>query len=317
MKARKGARLPSDLQKLRRKAVWLQVAMLVLMTSVVVLMYLAMGNSQAMKAAWLEDLLGLVPPAAFLIATAIERQDPSSRFPFGKYRAVSIAYLVSALALLGMGLFLAYDSLSKLLAAEHPTIGGITLFGHHVWLGWVMIGVLCYSMIPPVVIGYLTLPIAKDLYDKSLYAGSKMAKADWMTALAGIVGVAGIGFGFWWADAVAALVISADVLSDGGRNSWAALKALADEVPTGVGKSRRDPVVGRIESLMRDKNWVKAADAQFREEGRYVTGVVYVVPETSRNLQRNIAKAVEEIHEQDWRLYQIAVVPLQDANGQN
>ena len=27
-----------------------------------------------------------------------------------------------------------------------------------------------------------------------------MQKADWMTGVAGIVGIIGVGFGFWWAD---------------------------------------------------------------------------------------------------------------------
>ena len=38
-----------------------------------------------------------------------------------------------------MGSFLIVDSGAGLLSAEHPTIGGIELFGQTVWLGWLMI----------------------------------------------------------------------------------------------------------------------------------------------------------------------------------
>ncbi len=33
--------------------------------------------------------------------------------------------------------------------AEHPTIGTVMLFGHTVWLGWLMIAALLYSAVPP------------------------------------------------------------------------------------------------------------------------------------------------------------------------
>ena len=42
-----------------------------------------------------------------------------------------------------------------------------------------------------------------------------MNRADWLTALAAVVGVIGIGAGLWWADAVAAIVISLEITRDG------------------------------------------------------------------------------------------------------
>lgn len=37
------------------------------------------------------------------------------------------------------------------------------------------------------------------MHDKVLHADAKMNKADWMTAAAALVGVLGIGLGWWWA----------------------------------------------------------------------------------------------------------------------
>ena len=61
-------------------------------------------------------------------------------------------------------------------------------------------------------LGRAKMKLAQKLHDKVLYADADMNKADWMTAVAAMVGVAGIGIGLWWADSVAALVISASIL---------------------------------------------------------------------------------------------------------
>jgi hypothetical protein len=38
----------------------------------------ALGSSQAMKAAWLDDMIGLVPPVAYLVAMGYEERPPST-----------------------------------------------------------------------------------------------------------------------------------------------------------------------------------------------------------------------------------------------
>lgn len=82
---------------------------------------------------------------------------------------------------------------------EHPSIGAIELFGTTFWMGWLKIGALIYSVIPPVIIGHLQMKAAKKVHEKTVFVDGKMSKADWMTGLAGIVG---IGAGLWWAYAL-------------------------------------------------------------------------------------------------------------------
>lgn len=67
-------------------------------------------------------------------------------------------------------------------------------------------------------LGRAKLPLSRELYNKILYADADMNKADWSTAAA-ILGVIGIGLGFWWADLVAAGVIALDILKDGVTNT--------------------------------------------------------------------------------------------------
>lgn len=62
---------------------WLTIAY---MLSAVGLLYLTLGSSQTMKAAWWEDLLGLLPPLAFLLSNRFRSRDPTPRFPYGYHR---------------------------------------------------------------------------------------------------------------------------------------------------------------------------------------------------------------------------------------
>jgi divalent metal cation (Fe/Co/Zn/Cd) transporter len=76
------------------------------MLSAVALLYRTLGSSQAMKAAWWEDLLGLLPPIAFLVSDRFRGRDPTPGFPYGYHRATSLAYLSASLALFTLGGFI-------------------------------------------------------------------------------------------------------------------------------------------------------------------------------------------------------------------
>lgn len=192
-------------------------------------MGLVMGSSQAMQAAWIKDMLSLLPPVMFLIAVHFERKPPSENYPFGLDRLGSLCFVLSAAALALMGGYLIYDAATVLIRQEHPTIGSMSLFGGQVWMGWFMAGVLAYSIVPPVVLGWKKRALAPVLKDKVLYTDAEMNAADWKTGLAGLLGIAGIAAGFWWADAVAAGLIGLDIL-----------RALPTCLPTGFRIGNRD-----------------------------------------------------------------------------
>lgn len=311
MRAREAYRLPPDKQEKLRRAVRLEWATIAFMISIIVLLYFTLGSSQAMKTAWFEDILSLVPPIAFLIARRVEQKEPNGAFPYGYHRAISIAHLCAALALLGMGAFLLFESSMSLIKAEHPTIGTMRIFGHQVWLGWVMIGALVYSVIPPVVLGRMKLPLAEELHDKVLHADADMNKADWLTGLAAIGGIIGIGFGLWWADVAAAALISLDVLHDGTKNLSSAVKDLMDRQPARVKDGEPDPLPDQIRTALRTRSWIGDADIRLREEGHVLTGEAFVVPAGEPpDLLALLEEAAREAEAMDWRLYDLAMVPV-------
>jgi divalent metal cation (Fe/Co/Zn/Cd) transporter len=128
---------------------------------VVLLLALVMGQSQAMKTAWIDDALALMPSLVFLVGDRISLWPPSQHFPFGFHRATTGAYLIASAALAAVGIYLLVDSVLTLIRQEHPEVGNIGLFGHEIWLGWLMIAALLYSGIPPIFLGRAKRPLWK------------------------------------------------------------------------------------------------------------------------------------------------------------
>ncbi|WP_305783746.1 cation diffusion facilitator family transporter [Symbioplanes lichenis] len=303
--------LPPDKAALHRRAIRLEWWTIVFFATAVGLLAVTLGQSQAMKAAWIEDMLGLVPPAAFLIAARYRNRTPNDRFPYGYHRSVSVAFLAGSVALLGLGGYVVYDSIVRLLARERPPIGLVEILGHRFWLGWLMIVVLLATMVPAILLGRAKQRIARELHDKVLFADAEMNRADWLTAGAAVLGIAGIAVGLWWADAVAALIIGADIVRDGVRTTRGAVADLMDNKPRVVDGSREHPLPGRLLSAVLDHDWITDARLRLREEGHVFVGELIVVPSpgTDRLVER--LEALERFaRDFDWRVHDLVVAPV-------
>ena len=309
MKGIKAFELPPDLRQqlqLAKKIEWITLFYLI---TVVVLMYLTMGSSQAMKTAWLEDMLSLVPSITFLIATKINTRPPDDKFRYGYHRVYSIAFLIGAAALLGMGIFLVYDSLMALFMAEHPTIGNRVFFGTQIWMGWIMIAALLYSAIPAMILGFKKLPIAKKLHNKILYTDAQAQKADYMTSFAGIAGIVGVGAGLWWADSAAALFISFSVASDGFKYISEAVKDLMDRYPVTLEEQKKDPLVEEVRQLVLSWNWVRDARVRFREDGQVYLGEIAVIPNKAVDLDE-LEEGYKVLADYHWKINDVSIAPV-------
>ena len=296
--------IPAEIEADIRRAVRLEWWTIGWMLSIIVLIGLAMGSSQAMKTAWVEDVLSLVPALVFLLALHFERKPPSKRFPYGYHRVNSLAFLVAAVALSAMGALLLFESLLSLSRKEHVTIPPVDLFGRDVWLGWLMIAALAYSVIPPVILGRMKLPLAKRLQDEVLQTDALMQKADWMTGLAGIAGIVGIGLGYWWADAVAAGIISFSILKDGVTALTIAVAELADGAPRELGSTRLDE--DGLALAERLAEIYPGTQVRLRESGRFIQAQVCGVAGPERV---DLDALWPGPPERSWRFAQLSFAP--------
>ena len=296
--------LPPDIRKTLQRAVRLEWWNIFWTVTIVVAMGLVMGGSQTMKTAWVEDTLGFVPPAVFLIAAAYEKRGATLRFPFGYDRVNSLAFLIAAVALAAVGVLLLWDSAMTLVRAEHATVGSIVLFGQEIWLGWLMLAAQFYSMIPPFIIGRMELPLAERLNDKVLYTDANMNKANWMTGAAGIAGVLGLGLGYWWADSVAAALISVSIIHDGFTALRSATAELIDGSPRALDSGKLSDEAEQLKRELCDR--FLGAEVRLRETGRYISAEVRGVEPADRLKSSELWRGAPE---RSWRLAQISFVP--------
>ncbi len=305
--------LPASQEAALRRAIRIEWFTLAFLAVAITLVFLVMGSSQAMKAAWIEDLLSLAPPIAFLVAVKIVNKFPTAKYPYGFHRAIGVAHLVAGVALLTMGAFLILDSITGLISAEHPPIGSVVIFSQPVWLGWLMMGVMALTIPLPIYFGRVKMKLAKELHDKVLYADADMNKADWMTAVGSIVGVAGIGLGLWWADAAMALFIAASILWDGIKNLRAAITDLMDTRATTFDDGSPHPVGQKVDAFLRDLPWAGEVGSRVRDQGHVFHVESFIVPTSGQmpSLQQ-LVDARDGCIDLDWKIQDIVLVPINE-----
>jgi cation diffusion facilitator family transporter len=297
-----------ELRKAHRLA-WVSIAYI---CSTIAMLFLVMSGSQALKTELSGELLSLIPPILFLVGDKISRREPNERYPFGYERAVSAGYVGAAVALLGVGAFLLFDGAMKLAMKEHPTIGGFPLFGHVVWTGWLGIAVLLWSGIPAFFIGRAKRRSAEVLHDKTLAADAEINAADWQSAAAAIVGLIGVGFGLWWADAVAAVLISAEIIHSGWSELRTALGDIMDSKPQDILSKEDENLPATLTDRLRAEPWVSDVVVRVRERGREFTAEAHVVPASDDGLVDRISEASSRAREIDPRLAELTIAPVRE-----
>ncbi|GGJ61199.1 cation diffusion facilitator family transporter [Glutamicibacter ardleyensis] len=310
MKPEAGTHLPEEQQQLMRRATKLEWISIGYAACTITLVALVVGNSQAMRTAWVEDMLSVLPQVAFLTAGIYVRKSRRPTHPYGYHRTMSAGHLVAGVALLAIGALLAYEAISALVKVEHPTIGTMNLFGYTIWQGWLMIAIMTMLAIPAVILGQLKIKTAKPLNNKLLYADASMAKADWQTNVASIVGVGGIAFGLWWLDGVAALVISVGIVRDGWTNTRSATVDLLDRRATSYNGKDPHPLIPELEAQLRSFGWIKDCGIRARELGQVLHVEAFIVPVAVDLTMSQIHEVQAALEDTDWKAYDVVVTPV-------
>ena len=302
--------LPAEQQDALRKAIrweWFTIGYTIVTIAIIALV---VGGSQAMKTAWIEDMLSLIPQISFLVALLVIRRRPTRKYPYGLHRAMGVGHLVAGVALLAVGGNLAVEAVLGLVRQEHPAIGTVQVLGQTVWLGWFMVGAMALITIGPFVYGPAKAKLAPVLHNKVLYTDADMAKADWTTTVAAIVGVLGIGIGLWWLDGVAALFISIGIVHDGWRNSKSAVLDLIDQRAKTHDDEARHPLHGRIVAALEAQPWVHEAGVRIRDMGQVFHVEAFVVPNRAKVSLAHIEAARSALADLDWKMQDVVVIPV-------
>jgi divalent metal cation (Fe/Co/Zn/Cd) transporter len=210
-----------------------------------------------------------------------------------------------------VGVYLFFDGGMKLVMREHPTIGGFPLFGQVVWTGWLGIAVLLWSSIPAFFLGRAKRRAAAVLYDKTLAADADINAADWQSAAAAIAGMIGVGFGLWWADSAAAVLISLEIMRSGWTELRTALGDIMDRRPKTL-EQEDDPITDKIADFIRGQPWVDDVIVRVRERGRELTAEAHVVPNCEQLSVDEVSRTGALACDIDPRLADVTIAPVKE-----
>jgi divalent metal cation (Fe/Co/Zn/Cd) transporter len=148
------------------------------------------------------------------------------------------------------------------------------------------------------------------LYDKTLAADADVNVADWQSAAAAMVGIIGVGFGLWWADSLAAVLISLEIIRSGWTELRTALGDVMDRRPKTLDGKEDDPVPEKITEFLRRQPWVEDVIVRVRERGRELTAAAHVVPKADQVSVEEISNAGELACKIDPRLKDVTIAPV-------
>jgi divalent metal cation (Fe/Co/Zn/Cd) transporter len=184
------------------------------------------------------------------------------------------------------------------------------LFGQVVWTGWLGIAVLLWSGIPAHFLGAAKRKCAEVLHDKTLAADAEINAADWQSAGAAILGMIGIAFGLWWADSLAAVLISLEIIRSGWSELRTALGDIMDRRPMTLDTKEDDPVTDKLADFVKRQPWIEDAVVRVRERGRELTAEAHVVPKSDQVSVEEVSRTGELACGIDPRLADVTIAPV-------
>jgi cation diffusion facilitator family transporter len=160
------------------------------------------------------------------IAFAFTRLKPSRRFPYGYGRVEDLAGVLIVLTILATALVAGYASVVRLLRPEPM---------RHLWA---VAGASVMGFLGNEAVALLRIRVGRDIGSAALVADGYHARADGLTSLAVLGGVAGAWFGYPLADPVIGLLITIVIL----RLVWQSAGAVFTRTLDGVDPQVLDAV---------------------------------------------------------------------------
>ncbi|OCA84383.1 transporter [Bacillus sp. FJAT-27225] len=154
-----------------------------------------MGNSDGLWADGLNNLTDVMASVAVLIGLKISKKPPDKDHHYGHYRAETIASLVAAFIMLGVGFQVLLDGAQSLFSEskEEPE-----------WLtAWVAIGSAVFMM----GVYRYNMNLSKKINSHAIRAVAQDNRSDALVSVGAFVGIVGAKFGVAWLDMIAAILV--------------------------------------------------------------------------------------------------------------
>lgn len=179
-----------------------------------------LGHSHALVADGVHSFSDLLTDGLVFFASHVGSQSADTDHPYGHQRIETAATLILALMLAIAGSGIIYGAVNELL---HPSFHKPLL---------IVLIVALFSIIANEILFHTTLKVGKRINSNLLIANAWHHRSDAASSFVVFVGVAMAVWGWYYFDAIAAIVVGVMVIRMGWQLGWSSVRELVD---TGVG----------------------------------------------------------------------------------
>lgn len=186
------------------------------------------SHSQALVADGIHSLSDLGTDVLVLYAAKHASREADEEHPYGHGRIETIATVALGIALIGVAVGIAIDSIYRLFEPERLLQPGM----------WALV-VAGLSVISKEAIYHYTIRAARKYQSDMLRANAWHSRSDAISSIIVIIGVAGTMAGLEYLDAVAAIIVAMMIAKIGFELAWNSIHELID---TGLEQERVDAI---------------------------------------------------------------------------
>ncbi len=217
----------------------------------------------------------------------IAKKEPTQKFPYGFYKAESVAAFLISLLILFAGYTIVKESISKLFVE------------HQLSIPVVAITVAFLDAIVMFLIGSYEIKTGKKINSQSLIADGKESRMHLLSSSIVLVGIISVLFGIPYLEGGAGVLISLFIFYAGFESAKNSIFSLMDVSPDPEVEKKIKKILNQISGLRDFEN------LKLRKSGPFVFGEVEVkigkavsmdkANEISRNIEREIKKKIKTV----------------------
>ncbi len=175
-------------------------------------------NSTALIADALHSLIDVIGSVLVWIGIKVAQKPPNKLYPYGRFKAESLAELGVGLIIIFTSLTIAYEAVEELISGTSPKFEFYAL------------AVALISALVNEGLARYKIRVGVKTRSTSLVAEGKHSRTDAISSLSVFIGFLLVRMGYWWADALVAIVISVLILQVGFKIVKNAIDVLMDKV---------------------------------------------------------------------------------------
>jgi len=259
---------------IRRVTLWGAVVNVLL--SIVKIVGGKLSGSIALVADGVHSLSDLLTDLVVILGVSLARRPPDRSHPYGHGRFETLASIVVALSLVGVGIYLAREAASSMLVHHEETSPGL-----------VMVVLALVSIVAKEAVYQVTRRVARRTNSPAVLANAWHHRSDALSSVAVLLGGAAGLLGLPHGDHVAGIVVGVMVVIAGGKIAYSELCEI-------LGQGVDEAMLTRIQAVLdrhpEVRSWHKL---RTRKQGRQVFADVHVMVEPDLSVRQGHAIADE------------------------